>query len=76
MDKVMMDPIERKIAFKAQAARERKTVHAAAVEACGVTWFHLSEGVSGKRPISAKVRQRFAEYIGRPTEEVFGHFAA
>jgi hypothetical protein len=67
-----MTPIERKAAFKAQAARNGKTLNAAAYEACGVTWFHLSEGIAGKRPIGEEVREKFSAYIGRSARSVFG----
>jgi hypothetical protein len=67
-----MDPMERKAAFKSQADRDGRTLNAAAYEACGVTWFHLSDGIAGKRPMSDEVKQKFAAYIGRTVEDVFG----
>jgi len=72
----MMDPRERKVAFKSQAAREGKTASAAANDACGVTWFHLSDGLKNKRPMSADLKQKFAAYIGKTVEDVFGGDAA
>jgi len=68
----MMDPIERKMAFQTQAKRDGRTLSAAAYEACGVTWFHLSDGLADKRPMSAEVKAKFAAYIGRSVDEVFG----
>lgn len=50
---------------------QRRTLSAAAYEACGVTWFHLSDGIAEKRPLSPAVKQRFADYIGVPVDEVF-----
>lgn len=68
-----MTPIDRKVAFRNKATREQKTLSAAAYEVCGVTWFHLSEGIKGTgRPLSAEVKQKFAEYIGYSVRYVFG----
>lgn len=66
-----MTPVERKVAFRARADRARLTLNAAAYEACGVTWVHLSEGIAGRRPLGADVKQKFAAFIGHPVEEVF-----
>lgn len=66
-----MTPLERKIAFRQQAMSEQRTLNAAAVVACGVSWPHLSAGIAGIRPMSAEVKQRFANYIGMPVDEVF-----
>jgi hypothetical protein len=71
----MMDVISRKMAFREKAARDGETVSAAAIKACGVTPYHLTEGLAGRRPLSAAVKQRFADYIGRSVEEVFGDAA-
>lgn len=68
----MMDALARKIAFQAKATRNGLTLSAAAQAACGVTWFHLSEAIQGKRPVSNEVKQRFAEFIGQSVDEVFG----
>lgn len=69
-----MTPGERKAAFRAQADRDGRTLSAAAYEACGVTWFHLSEGLKDLpgRPMSPEVKQKFAAYIGQSVEDVFG----
>lgn len=69
-----MTPGERKAAFRAQADRNGKTLNAAAFEACGVTWFHLSQGIQDpdKRPLSNDVKEKFAAYIGRSVRSVFG----
>lgn len=66
-----MTPIERKVAFRAQATRDGKTLSAAAQDACGCTLFHVSGMIAGTRAVSAEVKQRFANYIGLPVEEVF-----
>lgn len=73
-----MDSQERKLAFKAQAARLGKTANAAALEACGVTWFHLSEGLKDNttRFLSSDVKQKFAAYIGSTVRDVFGDDAS
>lgn len=65
---------ERKRAFKSAAAAEGLTLAGAAHEVCGVTWEHLSSGIANPeaRPISIEVKQKFAEYIGKTVEEVFG----
>lgn len=68
----MMNPAERKVAFKTQAIRDGRTYNAAAYEACGVTWFHLSDGIADKRPLSEEVKQKFAAYVGHSVEEIFG----
>lgn len=69
-----MTPAERKAAFRHQADLDGQTLHRAAFESCGVTWFHLSSGIADteKRPMSADVKQKFATYIGRSVEFVFG----
>lgn len=66
---------ERKRAFKAAAADRGETLARAALFACGVTWDHLSKGISDEydTPLSAEVKQKFAHYIGRSVEEVFGN---
>ena len=66
---------EYKMAFRARAAQDGDSVTAAAVKVCGVTPYHLYEGLSGRRALSAAVKQRFADYIGRSVEEVFGDAA-
>lgn len=70
-----MSPVERKSAFRHQAALDGKTLSGAAYEACGVTWDHLRGGISDALPISADVRQKFAAYIGKSVDEVFGEAA-
>lgn len=67
-----MTPAERKAAFRHQADLERKTLSGAAYESCGVTWFHLSDGIADKRPLSPEVKAKFAAYIGRSVDDVFG----
>lgn len=68
-----MSPIERKAAFRLQAERDGRTLSGAAHEACGVTWEHLAEGIKdGRHRISADIKQKFAAYIGRSVDEVFG----
>lgn len=68
---------ERKRAFKSAAANEGVTLAMAALTGCGVTWEHLSRGVSDEydTPLSAEVKQKFAAYIGRTVEDVFGSTA-
>lgn len=68
-----MSPNERKAAFRSQADKEGLTLNAAAFQVCGVTWFHLSQGIQNpkKRPLSEDVKQKFAAYIGRPVNKVF-----
>lgn len=65
---------ERKRAFKAATANEGTTLSMAALTNCGVTWEHLSRGVSDEydTPLSIDVKQKFAAYIGRTVDEVFG----
>ncbi|HXU02132.1 MAG TPA: hypothetical protein VN903_14275 [Polyangia bacterium] len=65
---------ERKRAFKAAAANEGTGLALAALLNCGVTWEHLSRGVSDDHatPLSADVKQKFARYIGQSVEFVFG----
>ena len=67
-----LPPIERKALFKAQITRDRMTLDSAANEVCGVTWFHLSEGLESRRSLSVEVRQKFAAYLGLTVEQVFG----
>jgi len=64
--------IERKALFKAQVTRDRTTLESAAKEVCGVTWYHLNEGLEGRRAIAAEVKEKFAHYIGYSAEYVFG----
>lgn len=66
-----MTPLERKAAFKAAVTLAQTTLETASVERVGVTWYHLSEGIAEKRPLSAEVKQRFANYIGRRVDDVF-----
>lgn len=67
-----MTPLERKAAFKYEATLREKTLDGAAKEFCGVTWFHLSQGLAEERDLSADLRQKFAAFIGRSVEDVFG----
>jgi hypothetical protein len=64
---------ERKRAFKAAAANEGVGLAMASLTNCGVTWEHLSRGISDvyDTPLSAEVKQKFAAYLGRTVEEVF-----
>ena len=66
-----MTPIDRKSAFRTAAANEGLGLHAASFHACKVTWFHLSEGLENRRSLSEEVKQKFADYIGRPMTDVF-----
>ncbi len=69
-----MSPLERKAAFLYAVTMNQTTLESAAQEACGVTWFHLSQGIAHPeyRTMSAEVKQKFAEYISRTVDEVFG----
>lgn len=69
-----MTASERKAAFRAAADQEGLTLSAAALLRCGVTWMHLSTGISNPivRPLGDEVKQKFAAYIGRTVEDVFG----
>lgn len=67
-----MSPLDRKTAFRHQADRDGKTLSAAAHEYIGVTWDHLRGGIAGTLPLSAETKQKFAAYIGRDMEDVFG----
>jgi hypothetical protein len=65
---------ERKRAFRVAAAEHGATLSAAAVLGCGVTWEHLSRGLSDDNPtpLSMDVKTKFAAYVGRSVEEIFG----
>ncbi len=65
---------ERKRAFKAAAADKGDKLSAAAILSCGVTWEHLSRGISDEyqTPLSDEVKAKFAAYIGRSVADVFG----
>lgn len=69
---------ERKRAFKAAAANEGVGLAMASLTNCGVTWEHLSRGISDEyhTPLSAEVKQKFAAYLGKTVDEVFGSDAA
>lgn len=67
-----MTGLERKAAFKHAVTMNETTLDAAARDACGVTWFHLSQGIADERDLSAEVKEKFAAYIGRTVEDVFG----
>lgn len=71
-----MSPLERKAAFQYAATMNRLTLEQAAQEACGVTWFHLSQGIAGERSLGAETAAKFAAYIGRTADEVFGAASA
>jgi hypothetical protein len=70
-----MTPLERKAAFKHQTTLDETTLEAAAKSVCGVTWLHLSEGIADRRPLSGEVQQKFAAYLGRSVDDVFGDLA-
>jgi hypothetical protein len=70
-----MTPVERKAAFRARTDLDSTTLSGAAWDVCGVTWEHLGSGIAGMRPLSAEVKQKFAAYIGRTVEDVFGEAA-
>lgn len=65
---------ERKRAFKAAVANEGTTLSSAALLSCGVTWDHLAKGISDRyaTPLSPEVKEKFAAYIGRSVQDVFG----
>lgn len=69
-----MSPLERKAAFLYAVTMNQTTLESAAKDACGVTWFHLSQGIAHPeyRTMSDEVKQRFADYIGKTVDEVFG----
>ncbi len=67
-----MTPLERKAAFRHAITMNETTLDSAAQDVIGVSWHHLSQGIAGERRLSAEVQQKFAAYIGRPTDEVFG----
>lgn len=74
-----MTPLERKAAFKHAVTMKETTLEAASREVIGVTWIHLSQGINEeetRRGLSPEVKQKFADYIGRPVKEVFGALAA
>lgn len=66
-----MSPRERKAAFKSAVELKGTTCAAAARDAIGVTWYHLSEGLQDERPLSREVQEKFAAYIGKPVGKVF-----
>lgn len=66
-----MTPLERKAAFKHAVTMNRTTQEAASAE-MGVTYYHLSEGIAGRRSLSAELKEKFAAYIGKSPVEVFG----
>jgi hypothetical protein len=72
---VAMTALERKVAFRSTAELAGRNLNVAALEICGVTWDHLSAGIADKRPLALEAKQKFAEYIGRSVEEVFGETA-
>jgi hypothetical protein len=70
-----MTPLERKAAFKHAVTLNQTTLEAASRDVIGVTGLHLSLGINEeetRRGMSPEVKQKFAEYIGRTVEEVFG----
>ncbi len=67
-----MTPLERKAAFRHAVTMNETTLDSAAQDVIGVSWHHLSQGIAGERRLSAEVQQKFATYIGRPIDEVFG----
>lgn len=73
-----MSPLERKAAFLYAVTMNRTTLEAASRESIGVTWFHLAQGIKYPeyRGMSAEVKQKFAAYIGRTVEDVFGDSSA
>lgn len=71
-----MTGLERKVAFRSTAEMAGMTLNAAALQVCDVTWDYLSRGIAGRSPLSVEVKQKFAAYIGRTVEEVFGEATA
>ena len=69
-----MTPLERKAAFKHAVTMNETTLDKASREVIGVTWLHLSLAIDeeNRRGLSAEVKEKFAAYIGRSVEEVFG----
>lgn len=65
---------ERKRLFKSIAARRGETLSAASLLNCGVTWDHLSKGISDRyeTPLSPEVKEKFAAYVCRSVDELFG----
>jgi hypothetical protein len=70
-----MTPLERKAAFLYAVTMNKTTLEAGAQDGCDVTWFHLSQGIAGERKLGAEVKQKFAAYIDRSVEDVFGEQA-
>lgn len=74
-----MTGLERKAAFKHAVTMNETTLDAASRDVIGVTWLHLSLGIdeeNTRRRLSDDVKQKFAVYIGRTVEDVFGEAAA
>lgn len=67
-----MTPLERKAAFRHAVTMNETTLDSAAQDGCGVSWHHLSQGIAGERRLSTEVQQKFAAYIGRSVDDVFG----
>jgi uncharacterized protein involved in copper resistance len=69
-----MTPLERKAAFKHAVTMKETTLEAASRDVIGVTWMHLSLGIDeeNRRGMSDEVKAKFAKYIGKTAEEVFG----
>jgi hypothetical protein len=67
-----MNELERKAAFKHACTMQRTTMGRAAREVMGVGYHHLTEGLGGRRPLSAAVEERFAAFIGSNRAHVFG----
>lgn len=67
-----MTPLERKAAFVSAVVLKETTQERAAKEDLGVSAFHLAECLADRRVASDELKQRFADYIGVPFEEVWG----
>jgi hypothetical protein len=73
---MIMTPLERKAAFRAAATLQKVTMNNAA-RGLGVSYNHLMlvlagpEGHKEGREGSAGLRERIAEFLGRPVDEVF-----
>lgn len=66
-----MTPLERKAAFAHAVTMRRTTRSRAAKEELGVSLLHLRYVLDGTRVGSAELLQRFADFIGRPLDEVW-----
>lgn len=67
-----MTPLERKAAFASSVILKETTQERAAREDLGVSAFHLGECLADRRIASEELKQRFADYVERPYEEIWG----